>query len=179
MGHLAAWVLPFPLLFFVVLGTVQRSKLHRRTGRPVLQRHRSGGYLFQRGGYGGTNSGIHPITCAVAGGLLGFLLFNVYPASVFMGDTGFPGAGRFCGRYGVHDADATVYPHRGLYLCWWKLLSVVIQVSLFQGNRRQADFQDGADPSPFRAVRLVRDPGGGSIFDHRQRCCVSQRFLAM
>ena len=36
----------------------------------------------------GTESGIHPITCAVVGGLLGFLLFNVYPASVFMGDTG-------------------------------------------------------------------------------------------
>ena len=36
----------------------------------------------------GTKSGISPITCAVVGALLGFLLFNVYPASVFMGDTG-------------------------------------------------------------------------------------------
>ena len=36
----------------------------------------------------GTKSGIEPITCAVVGALLGFLLFNVYPASVFMGDTG-------------------------------------------------------------------------------------------
>lgn len=36
----------------------------------------------------GTNAGIAPITCAVVGALLGFLLFNVYPASVFMGDTG-------------------------------------------------------------------------------------------
>ncbi len=34
----------------------------------------------------GTKSGIEPITCAVAGALLGFLLFNVYPAKVFMGD---------------------------------------------------------------------------------------------
>ena len=32
----------------------------------------------------GTKSGIEPVTCAVAGALLGFLLFNVYPASVFM-----------------------------------------------------------------------------------------------
>ena len=31
-----------------------------------------------------TNAGIAPITCAVVGALLGFLLFNVYPASVFM-----------------------------------------------------------------------------------------------
>ena len=28
----------------------------------------------------GTNSGIEPITCAVVGALMGFLLFNVYPA---------------------------------------------------------------------------------------------------
>ena len=32
--------------------------------------------------------GISPITGAVVGSLLGFLLFNVYPAKVFMGDTG-------------------------------------------------------------------------------------------
>ena len=36
----------------------------------------------------GENSGISPITGAVVGSLLGFLLFNVYPAKVFMGDTG-------------------------------------------------------------------------------------------
>ena len=35
--------------------------------------------------------GIEPITAAVTGALLGFLLFNVYPAQVFMGDTGFSG----------------------------------------------------------------------------------------
>ena len=36
----------------------------------------------------GEGSGISPITGAVVGSLLGFLLFNVYPAKVFMGDTG-------------------------------------------------------------------------------------------
>ena len=36
----------------------------------------------------GEESGISPITGAVVGSLLGFLLFNVYPARVFMGDTG-------------------------------------------------------------------------------------------
>lgn len=43
----------------------------------------------------GTGSGIEPITCAVVGALLGFLLFNVYPASVFMGDTGSLALGGF------------------------------------------------------------------------------------
>ena len=43
----------------------------------------------------GTKSGIEPATCAVVGALLGFLLFNVYPASVFMGDTGSLALGGF------------------------------------------------------------------------------------
>lgn len=40
-------------------------------------------------------SGISPITGAVAGSLLGFLVYNVYPASVFMGDTGSLALGGF------------------------------------------------------------------------------------
>lgn len=43
----------------------------------------------------GTKSGVEPVTCAVVGALLGFLLFNVYPASVFMGDTGSLALGGF------------------------------------------------------------------------------------
>ena len=42
-----------------------------------------------------TKSGIEPVTCAVVGALMGFLLFNVYPASVFMGDTGSLALGGF------------------------------------------------------------------------------------
>ena len=39
--------------------------------------------------------GIEPITAAVTGALLGFLLFNVHPAQVFMGDTGSLALGGF------------------------------------------------------------------------------------
>ncbi len=41
------------------------------------------------------NSQIYPITGAAVGSLLGFLLFNTYPARVFMGDTGSLGLGGF------------------------------------------------------------------------------------
>lgn len=41
------------------------------------------------------NSEILPVTAAVAGSLLGFLLFNSYPAKVFMGDTGSLALGGF------------------------------------------------------------------------------------
>lgn len=43
----------------------------------------------------GEGRGIEPVTGAVAGSLLGFLLFNVHPAKVFMGDTGSLALGGF------------------------------------------------------------------------------------
>ena len=43
----------------------------------------------------GEGSGVEPITGAVVGSLLGFLLFNAYPAKVFMGDTGSLALGGF------------------------------------------------------------------------------------
>ena len=85
----------------------------------------------------GNGSGIQPITCAVVGALLGFLLFNVYPASVFMGDTGSLALGGFVA--------ATAYMMQmpifilivGL-IYWIEILSVMIQVLYFKktGGKR-------------------------------------------
>lgn len=60
----------------------------------------------------GTRSGIEPVTCAVVGALLGFLLFNVYPASVFMGDTRIACAGRICGIHSIYAPDAALHRDR-------------------------------------------------------------------
>lgn len=43
----------------------------------------------------GENSSILPVAAAVVGSLLSFLLFNSYPAKVFMGDTGSLALGGF------------------------------------------------------------------------------------
>ncbi len=48
----------------------------------------------------GRNNGIAPVACAVAGALLGFLLFNAHPATVFMGDTGSLALGGFVAACG-------------------------------------------------------------------------------
>ncbi|MDE6699941.1 MAG: phospho-N-acetylmuramoyl-pentapeptide-transferase [Acetatifactor sp.] len=48
----------------------------------------------------GHRSGIAPVTCAVVGVLLGFLLFNAHPARVFMGDTGSLALGGFVAACG-------------------------------------------------------------------------------
>ena len=79
----------------------------------------------------GTESGIHPITCAVVGGLLGFLLFNVYPASVFMGDTGSLALGGFvAGTAYMMQMPLFILIVGLMYAA--ELLSVVLQVSYFK-----------------------------------------------
>lgn len=48
----------------------------------------------------GRHSGVAPVTCAVVGALLGFLMFNAHPAAVFMGDTGSLALGGFVAACG-------------------------------------------------------------------------------
>lgn len=85
----------------------------------------------------GTKSGIEPITCAVVGALLGFLLFNVYPASVFMGDTGSLALGGFVASTAYMLQMPIFIVIVGLiYLV--EVLSVMIQVTYFKktGGKR-------------------------------------------
>lgn len=85
----------------------------------------------------GFKSGIYPITGAVAGSLMAFLLYNVYPAKVFMGDTGSLALGGFVA--------ATAYMFQMplflvivafIYLI--EVVSVIIQVTYFKitGGKR-------------------------------------------
>ncbi|MDO5407572.1 MAG: phospho-N-acetylmuramoyl-pentapeptide-transferase [Eubacteriales bacterium] len=85
----------------------------------------------------GEQSGISPITGAVVGSLLGFLLFNVYPAKVFMGDTGSLALGGFVASSAFMMQMPFFIPVVGLiYLV--EVLSVIMQVSYFKatGGRR-------------------------------------------
>lgn len=85
----------------------------------------------------GLNAPITPITCAAVGALLGFLLFNGYPASVFMGDTGSLALGGFV-------AACAYMMHLQLFLVIVgfvyvaEVASVMIQVTYFKltGGKR-------------------------------------------
>lgn len=85
----------------------------------------------------GTGSGIEPITCAVVGALLGFLLFNVYPASVFMGDTGSLALGGFVAST-AYMMQMPIFILIVALIYWVELLSVMIQVTYFKktGGKR-------------------------------------------
>ena len=78
-----------------------------------------------------------PITGAVVGALLGFLLFNVYPARVFMGDTGSLALGGFVASSAFMMQMPIFIAIVGLiYLV--EVLSVIIQVTYFKktGGKR-------------------------------------------
>ena len=85
----------------------------------------------------GTGSGIEPVTCAVVGALLGFLLFNVHPASVFMGDTGSLALGGFVAATAYMMQMPLFIVIIGLIYAI-EVLSVILQVGYFKltGGKR-------------------------------------------
>ena len=88
----------------------------------------------------GTKSGIEPITCAVVGGLMGFLLFNVYPAKVFMGDTGSLAIGGFvAGAAYMMQMPLFILLVGLIYLV--EVLSVIIQVTYFKKTHGKRIFK--------------------------------------
>ena len=85
----------------------------------------------------GEKSGISPITGSVVVSLLGFLLFNVYPARVFMGDTGSLALGGFVASSAFMMQMPIFIAIVGLvYLV--EVLSVIIQITYFKktGGKR-------------------------------------------
>ena len=81
--------------------------------------------------------GIEPVTAAVTGALLGFLLFNVHPAQVFMGDTGSLALGGFVAGCAYMLKMPWIIVIVGMiYLI--EVLSVMIQVTYFKktGGKR-------------------------------------------
>lgn len=128
--------LAIPLMFFVIIGTVNGVNFTDGLDGLASSVTVLVATFFTVVAIG-TKSGIEPVTCAVVGALLGFLLFNVYPASVFMGDTGSLALGGFVA--------ATAYMLQmplfivivgAIYLI--EVLSVIIQVSYFKmtGGKR-------------------------------------------
>ena len=85
----------------------------------------------------GTKSGIEPVTCAVVGALLGFLLFNVYPASVFMGDTGSLALGGFVAST-AYMLQMPIFIMIVGFIYMVEVISVMIQVTYFKktGGKR-------------------------------------------
>ena len=79
----------------------------------------------------------HPVALAMAGGLLGYLLYNVYPARVMMGDTGSLAIGGFVTGMAYVTKTPLFIPIVG-FIYAAEVLSVVMQVTYFKktGGKR-------------------------------------------
>jgi phospho-N-acetylmuramoyl-pentapeptide-transferase len=124
--------LAVPVLFFAVVGTVNGTNFTDGLDGLASSVTVMVATFFSVVAIG-TNAGIAPVTCAVVGALLGFLLFNVYPASVFMGDTGSLALGGFVVSTAYMMQMPLFILIVGLiYLV--EVLSVIIQVTYFKAT---------------------------------------------
>ena len=129
-------VLNIPILFFIVIGTVNGVNLTDGLDGLASSVTVLVATFFTVVAIG-MHSGIEPVTCAVVGALLGFLLFNVYPASVFMGDTGSLALGGFVAAT-AYMMQMPVFLAIVGFIYVIEVLSDILQVSYFKatGGRR-------------------------------------------
>ena len=131
----AAW----PLLFFAVIGTV--NGVNFTDGLDGLASTVtlivSVFFTFSSVVLGAETA---PVSSAVGGALLGFLLYNAYPAKIFMGDTGSLALGGFvAGMAYVLQMPLLILLIGVIYLA--EVLSVMIQVSYFKLTKGKRIFK--------------------------------------
>lgn len=90
--------------------------------------------------FGKADAQLAPISGAVFGALMGFLMFNCYPAKVFMGDTGSLALGGFVAAAAFEMSIPLFIPIFALiYLV--EVLSVIIQVTYFKKTHGKRIFR--------------------------------------
>ena len=76
------------------------------------------------------------ITFSLCGGLLGFLCFNVYPAKIFMGDTGSLALGGFIGTVAVLSSLELILPIMGIMFVL-SAVSDILQVAYYKKTHKR------------------------------------------
>ncbi len=84
--------------------------------------------------------GVEPIAAAFLGGLLGYLVYNLYPAKIFMGDTGSLALGGFVAGCAYMMELPLFIPIVGI-IYFVEVLSVIIQVSYFKITKGKRIFR--------------------------------------
>ncbi len=120
----------YPFLFFVVIGTVNGTNFTDGLDGLLSSITVLTATFFTVVAIG-MESGLHPITCAAVGALLGFLVFNVYPAKVFMGDTGSLALGGLIAATAIM-LKMPIYIVIVGFIYLFEVISVMIQVVWFK-----------------------------------------------
>lgn len=119
-----------PFLFFVMVGTVNGTNFTDGLDGLASSVTLLVAVFFTVVAIG-IGSTAAPVCAAVAGALMGFLVFNVYPASVFMGDTGSLALGGFVASTALLlKMPLYILIVGAIYLI--EVLSVILQVGYFK-----------------------------------------------
>ena len=162
--ELDAGIFTIPFFAFVILGTVNGVNFTDGLDGLAASVTILNAVFFSVASIG-LGNGVSPSPLAVIGSLLGFLIFNVFPARVFMGDTGSLALGGFVSGMACFLRLPLFLPLVG-FIYMMEILSVILQVSFFKLTKGN-DLQDDADPSPFRADGLVGDTDcDGVCYNH-------------
>lgn len=135
-NYLNLGILTIPMLFIVMIGTVNGVNFTDGLDGLASSVTVLVATFFSVVAIG-SKSGIEPITCAVAGSLLGFLMFNVHPARVFMGDTGSLALGGFVAS-AAYMLQMPLFILLVGFIYFIEIISVMIQVGYFKmsGGKR-------------------------------------------
>lgn len=96
--------------------------------------------FFMMLGLANKTPGLSIVAAGILGGLLGYLLFNVFPAKVFMGDTGSLALGGFVAAAGVVSGMELYIPIFG-FIYMIEVISVIIQVTYFKKTHGKRFFK--------------------------------------
>ncbi len=156
--YLNLGILSVPVMFLVILGTVNGTNF-----TDGLDGLASGVTILVATFFTivaiGKESGLEPITCAVVGSLMGFLLFNVYPARIFMGDTGSLALGGFVAATAIM-MQLPIFIVIVGFIYLLEVVSVIIQVGYFKisGGKRifkMAPFHHHLEKCGWSETRVV------------------------
>ena len=123
-------IFTYPLMFFALLGTTNGTNLTDGVDGLLTSVTAVAAVFFLAASLF-LNGGVEPLASATLGGLCGFLLFNAYPAKVFMGDTGSLALGGFvAGMAYAMNLPVFILIIGFIYLL--ESVSVILQVGYFK-----------------------------------------------
>ena len=141
----SGFIVPFAAFVFVALV----NAVNLTDGLDGLAGGSSAAYFFSFGvlialqnaatGKAGAENSLALICFVLAASLCGFLLFNVFPASVFMGDTGSLALGGFAACVAVFSGNAFYAPVIGIMFVF-SVITVVAQVIYYKATKGKRIF---------------------------------------
>ena len=128
-------ILYVPILFFVVLGTVNGANFTDGLDGLASSVTTLIAVFFTVIAVA-AKTDVHPVACAVIGALLAFLCFNTYPAKVFMGDTGSLALGGFVVSM-AYMLQVPFFLPIVAFIYFVEVLSVIIQVTYYKKTKKR------------------------------------------